>query len=421
MEEIQNSAFAVTTWTKQLLQNWGVNADLISLFTLLLQLTIVILLAFIFQWIARKIIVLILKQVGKLPKMELAEFMLHDRFPTYLALTVPLFWVKKTIPIVFENYPAVISTIGKLIGIFIVLLIFWIISSFLKSFSKYLLTQAKYSDKPIESYFQVIKIVVLIFCAGAIFTILSGQSFTAFFAAMGAASAIMILIFKDTILGFVASIQVSTNDMVRIGDWITIPKFNANGIVTQITLTTVKVKNFDKTISTVPTYSLISDSFQNWRGMQQDGARRIKRSMLLKQSSFRYIQKDELEKFKKIQSISSYIDERQDEINAHNKAINADRSLQVNGRNLTNIGLFRKYTENYLKNHPNVRNDLTLMVRQLEPSESGLPLEIYCFVNTTVWQEYENIMADIFDHLTSAVRYFDLKIFENLSDSGPVE
>lgn len=421
MEEIQNSAFEVTAWTNQLLQNWGVNGDLINLFTLLLQLTIVILIAFIFQWIARKIIVLVLKQIGKLPKMKLAEFLIHDRFPTYLALTVPLIWVKNTIPVVFENYPTTISVLDKLIGIFIVLMIFWLVSSFLKSLSKHLLIQTKYSDKPIESYFQVVKIVVLIFCAGAIFTILSGQSFGAFFTAMGAASAIMMLIFKDTILGFVASIQVSTNDMVRIGDWITIPKFNADGIVQQITLTTVKVKNFDKTISTVPTYALISDSFQNWREMQNDGARRIKRSIFLKQSSFRYIQKDELEKFKKIQLISSYIDERQHIIDAYNEEFEVDLGVQVNGRNLTNIGLFRKYTENYLKNHPNVRKDLTLMVRQLAPTESGLPLEIYCFTNTTVWQEYENIIADIFDHLTSAVRFFDLKIFENLSDSGPVE
>ncbi len=421
VEEIQESAFAITKWTKQLLQDWGVSADFINLFNLLLQLAIVIIFIWVFQWIARKLIVIILKQVRKLPKMELAGFLLENKFPTYLALIAPLIWIRNTIPVVFEYYPAVISTVTKLTNIFIVLMIFWLISSFLKSLSKYLLTLEKFSDKPIESYFQVIRIIVAIFCAGAIFTILSGQSFGAFFTAMGAASAVMMLIFKDTILGFVASIQVSSNDMVRIGDWITMPKYNADGDVTQITLTTVKVKNFDKTITTIPTYALISDSFQNWRGMEQDGGRRIKRPIYLKQSTFRYIEDNELERFKKIQFISEYIDERQQEINAFNKEINADRNLRVNGRNMTNIGLFRKYVEMYLKNHPNVTKDMTIMVRQLEPGENGLPLEIYCFTDTTVWKEYENIMADIFDHLTSSVRYFDLKIFEILSDSSTTE
>ena len=207
--------------------------------------------------------------------------------------------------------------------------------------------------------------------------------------------------------------------MVRIGDWITMPKYNADGDVIQITLTTVKVRNFDKTITTIPTYAMISDSFQNWRGMRQQGGRRIKRSILLKQSTFRYIEDNELERFKKIQNISDYIDERQQEVDLYNESIGADRTLRVNGRNLTNIGLFRKYAEVYLRNHPDVRKDMNIMVRQLAPTEFGMPIEIYCFTTTTVWIEYEGIMGDIFDHLTSAVRYFDLKIFENLSDSGP--
>lgn len=417
--EMQHSAFAITEWTKQLLQNWGVSTTSINFVNLLVQLGIVLIFTWFFQWIARKIIILILKQVGKLPKMQLAEYLLANRFPTFLALIAPLSWIRNTIPIVFENYPGVISLITKLTSIFIVLMVFWLISSFLKSLSRYLLNLSRFSDKPIESYFQVIRIIVAIFVAGAIFTILSGKSFASFFTAMGAASAVMMLIFKDTILGFVASIQVSSNDMVRIGDWITMPKYNADGDVSQITLTTVKVRNFDNTITTIPTYALISDSFQNWRGMQQSGGRRIKRSITLKQSSFRYIEDNEIENFKKIQSISDYIDERQNEIDTFNTEIGADRSLRVNGRNMTNIGLFRKYAENYLKNHPNINKDMTIMVRQLPPSEIGLPIEIYCFTNTIIWGDYEVIMADIFDHLTSAVRYFDLRIFENLSDSGP--
>ncbi len=419
VEEIQESAFAVSKWTKEILQNWGVSSSSIDLVNLIVQLAIVLILVFVFQWVARVIIVFILKQLEKLPKLQVAEHMHQGKFPAILALVAPLTWVKATIPIVFENYPEVITGIVKTLDLFIIFMIYWLISSFLKALSKYLLSLDKFKDKPIESYTQVIRIIVVIFCIGAIFTVLFDKSITSFFTAMGAASAVLMLIFKDTILGFVTSIQVSSNDMIRIGDWISMPKYNADGDVFQITLTTVKVRNFDKTISTIPTYALISDSFQNWRGMRETGGRRIKRAILLKQSTFRYIEDNEVEKFKKIQLISDYIDERQEVINEFNTEIGADRSLRVNGRNLTNIGLYRKYAENYLKNHPNVHKDMNIMVRQLAPSEFGLPIEIYCFTDTVIWKEYEGIMADIFDHLISAVRYFDLKVYENLSDSGP--
>lgn len=419
VEEIQESAFAVSKWTREILQNWGVSSSSIDLVNLIVQLAIVLIFVFVFQWIARRLIIFILKQLRKLPKMQIAEHLQRHRFPAYLALVAPFTWIRSTISIVFENYPNVISGITKTMDLFIILMIFWLISSFLKALSMYLLTLERYKDKPMESYFQVIRIIVAIFCIGAAFTVLSGKSIASFFTAMGAASAVMMLVFKDTILGFVTSIQVSTNDMIRIGDWISMPKYNADGDVFQITLTTVKVQNFDKTISTIPTYALISDSFQNWRGMRESGGRRIKRAILLKQSTFRYIEDNEIERFKKIQLISDYIDERQDDINEFNTEIGADRSLRVNGRNLTNVGLYRKYAENYLKNHPNVNKDMNIMVRQLAPNEFGLPMEIYCFSNTVIWNDYEAIMADIFDHLISAVRYFDLKVFENLSDSGP--
>jgi Small-conductance mechanosensitive channel len=223
------------------------------------------------------------------------------------------------------------------------------------------------------------------------------------------------LMFKDSIMGFVASIQVTTNDIVRLGDWVTVPKYGADGDVIEINLTTVKVQNFDKTITTLPTYSLISDSFQNWRGMQASGGRRIKRSIIIKQSSIRYIPEEEIPLFKRIQGITRYIEERQAEIQDHNRKIGADRSIPVNGRNLTNAGLFRKYAEWYLQNHPGTHKDMTLMVRQLAPTENGLPFELYVFTNTTQWVAYEYIMADIFDHLIAAVPYFDLQIFERES------
>lgn len=237
----------------------------------------------------------------------------------------------------------------------------------------------------------------------------------AFFAAMGAASAILLLMFKDTIMGFVASIQVTTNDMVRIGDWITMPKYGADGDVEEINLTTVKVRNFDKTITTIPTYTLISDSFQNWRGMQESGGRRIKRSIIIKQASIRFVDESELPNFRKIQGIRDYIEERGDVIRKHNEKIGADRSLALNGRNFTNFGLYRRYAEWYVQNHPDIHKGMTLMVRQLAPTENGLPLELYVFTTTTNWAQYEYIMADIFDHLIAAVPYFGLQVFERTS------
>lgn len=411
------SVYQISNWSKQVLTNWGIAEQSLSLINLLIQLSIVIIFTWVFQWLTQQFVRFILTQTNKIEKLKISGHLIHSRFPHYLALTAPLSWVRSSIPVVFEDYPQIISFITKATDLFIVWMLYWLVNSIFKAMAAQLLTSSKHKNKPIESYFQVVRIILLILTVGSTFTILSGQKLLSFFTAMGAASAIMMLVFKDTILGFVASIQVTTNDMVRIGDWITMPKYNADGDVKQITLTTVKVVNFDKTISTIPTYALISDSFQNWRGMTQAGGRRIKRAITLKQSSFKFVSENDLDFYKQIQSLSAYIEERQKIIDAHNQAIDADTTIIINGRNMTNIGLFRKYTEMYLKNHPDIHKGLNIMVRQLEPTAKGLPLEIYCFTNTTVWASYENIMADIFDHLTSATKYFDLEIFEDISNN----
>ncbi len=416
-EKIQESAYKISIWSKQLLENWGIPEGSVNLINLLLQLSIVILFVWVFQWVTQKLITLILKQTNKVEKFKLSSFLIETKFPRYLALTAPLSWIRGSIPVVFEYYPNVITFISKATDLFIVWMLYWLINSILKALAKQLKTSSQYKDKPIDSYFQVIRILLVILAIGATFTVLSGKELSTFFAAMGAASAVMMLIFKDTILGFVASIQVTTNDMVRIGDRVTMPKHNADGNVMQISLNTVKVMNHDKTISTIPTYALISDSFQNWRGMMEAGGRRIKRPISFKQSSFKFVnQEEDLKFYRKIHSISQYVDEKQAVIDKQNQKTGADTSIVINGQSLTNIGLFRKYAEVYLKNHPGVHKKMSIMVRHLEPTEKGLPLEIYCFTNTTVWAEYENIMADIFDHLISAAKYFDLEIFEDLTN-----
>jgi miniconductance mechanosensitive channel len=234
---------------------------------------------------------------------------------------------------------------------------------------------------------------------------------------LGAASAAILLIFRDTILGFVASIQVTVNDIVRIGDWITFSKYGADGLVTEINLATVIVQNWDKTFTTIPTYSLTSDSFQNWRGMLESDGRRIKRSVLIKQRSVRFLEKDDIERLKQIERIRNYIGHRQQDIDQHNQRNNIDKSLSINGRNQTNLGVFRKYIDAYLHQNPAVNKNMMIMVRQLQPTEKGIPIEIYCFSRDKEWQNYEYIMGDIMDHVLAAIPYFGLELFE--LPSGP--
>jgi miniconductance mechanosensitive channel len=245
-----------------------------------------------------------------------------------------------------------------------------------------------------------------------IFSLLTGQSIIDFLTALGAVSAVILLVFKDTIMGFVASIQVSVNDTVRIGDWITMEKYSADGDVVEINLSSVKVRNFDYTITSIPTYFLISDSFKNWRGMSVSGGRRIKRSLLIKSASVHFVDEDEIESFKKIQRVKDYLSERQQDIQKFNQKSEADKELALNGRNLTNLGVFRRYIDIYLENHPQLNQEMMVMSRQLQPTAQGIPLEIYAFSQDKVWKNYERVMADIFDHLLSAIPYFNLECYE---------
>jgi miniconductance mechanosensitive channel len=292
----------------------------------------------------------------------------------------------------------------------------WIIKTILHAVRDHLKQNPSFSDKPIDSYIQVIMIVLWIFgfvvIVSKIFDISTGTMLGTF----GAISAIILLIFRDTILGFVASVQVSLNDMVRIGDWITFDKFGADGDVIEINLATVKVRNFDNTTTTIPTYSMISDSFRNWRGMLNSDGRRIKRHVLIKANSIRFLSDSELQNLKKIQLISSYIEHRQIEIQKFNDLHQIDKTELINGRNMTNFGLFRKYITQYLSQYPGLNKDMILLCRQLQPTPHGIPLEIYTFSNDKRFENYEYIMADIFDHVFAAITYFDLEIFEMTSN-----
>jgi miniconductance mechanosensitive channel len=269
--------------------------------------------------------------------------------------------------------------------------------------------------KPIKGYIQVVKIFIFLIGGIVILANLIGQNPLILLSGLGALSAVLMLIFKDSILGLVAGVQLASNDMVRVGDWIEMPKYNADGDVIDISLNTVKVMNFDKTITMIPSYALISDSFKNWRGMQNAGGRRIKRSIYIDTSSISFCTKEWVEQFQKIHYLTDYITNRQQEIEAYNIRNRIDQVSKVNGRQMTNIGVFRAYILNYLKNHPKIHQGMTLIVRQLAPGEHGLPLEIYAFTNETNWAVYESVQADIFDHIFAVASEFGLRIFQNPS------
>ena len=269
-------------------------------------------------------------------------------------------------------------------------------------------------DRPIKGLLQVIEIVLYVIFGITIVSIMIDKNPIALISGIGALTAIITLVFKDSIVGFIAGIQLTWNDMLRIDDWIEMPKYGANGEVIEISLTTVKVRNFDKTITTIPTYALVSDSFINWRGMQETGARRIKRAINIDLTSIKFCNEEMLEKYKKVNFLKSYIEEKEAELEAYNERVE-NTDILVNGRNLTNVGIFRIYAQNYINNHPRIHADMTRMVRQLAPTENGLPLEVYVFVNDTTWTVYESAQSDIFDHLLAVAEFFDLRIFQNPS------
>ncbi len=312
----------------------------------------------------------------------------------------------------FDNFLVKNNAAGLTAHLFILLFIVLLVQSVLKTFSDYLNTMPNFRDKPIHSYVQVFMIFAWLAAVVYIFTLLTNKSAWTFFSALGALSAVILLIFRDTILGFVASIQVTVNDMVRIGDWITMEKYSADGDVIEISLATVKVQNFDKTITTIPTYYLISDSFRNWRGMTRSEGRRIKRSLLLKVSSIHYLSEEEITELKNIDLIKGYLETMDSEVNNYNKEHNSNKTLLLNGKNMTNLGVFRIYIEEYLKQNPHINNDMIMMSRQLEATPQGVPLEIYAFSKSKEWLEYEKVVSDIFDHLFAAVPYFNLELFE---------
>ena len=403
-------------WGYHLFKKWDFGETLSAYLSLAINIIVLAFLSYLIFLVFRFVLVRTLIIMARKTKSRFDDLLVSNKTAKYIAHLIPLLFIYKCVPIILENFVYWESIFGKLVGIYIVLLSLWIIKTILHAVRDHLKQNPSFSDKPIDSYIQVIMIVLWIFgfvvIVSKIFDISTGTMLGTF----GAISAIILLIFRDTILGFVASVQVSLNDMVRIGDWITFDKFGADGDVIEINLATVKVRNFDNTTTTIPTYSMISDSFRNWRGMLNSDGRRIKRHVLIKANSIRFLSDSELQNLKKIQLISSYIEHRQIEIQKFNDLHQIDKTELINGRNMTNFGLFRKYITQYLSQYPGLNKDMILLCRHLQPTPHGIPLEIYTFSNDKRFENYEYIMADIFDHVFAAITYFDLEIFEMTSN-----
>ena len=384
-------------------------AKLINLFLVGL---IIILVVVVLNYISKTFIRNFIERISINSKNNFDNFLVANNIQVHLSRLVPFIFLYWILPFWLEDYQTGLIYSNLILEVYFIFLIVWIIRSFLNAAKEFFKTIDSFKDKPVDSFVQVAMILVWFMAIILVFSILTGKEVSAFLTAMGALSAVILLIFKDTILGLVASIQLTSNDLIRIGDWITMKQFGADGDVIEINLNSVKVQNFDKTITTIPTYKLISDSFKNWRGMSDSNGRRIKRALLIKGSSIKFMSEEELSKLQKIKLISDYISQTKSEIIEHNSNLDIVSEIKVNGRNLTNIGLFRKYTENYLVSNKLINNEMTVMCRQLTPTSQGVPLEIYAFITDKEWKNYENIVSDLFDHLLASLSTFDLELFE---------
>jgi miniconductance mechanosensitive channel len=365
--------------------------------------------------IARFILTKVLYTLVDRTRSKLDDHIVNNKVFRSLAHLAPLMFMEYFLSIAFYRYPDTKGSFSKLVSILIIFAVLITVNRLLNALRDYIKEQATYSDKPIQSYAQILRIIFTGVAIILMLSVFTSKSPIFFLTSLGAVSAILILVFKDTILGFVGSIQLSANDMIRIGDWVTMEKFGADGNVEEINVATVKVRNFDKTITTIPTYSFISDSFRNWRGMQESDGRRIKRSIFIEVDTVKFASDELINTLSKIRILKEFIHERQLEIEAYNMTNGFVGDDVINARKQTNIGLFRRYLEYYLKHNSNINNEMNLLVRQLDPTVNGIPLEVYCFTHTKEWNEFESIQADIFDHLFAIVPMFELDIFESPS------
>ncbi len=369
-------------------------------------------LSVILYFIFKKVLLYSIVRIIKKSKSTYDDFFVSRRVFHRLAHLAPALVIYFFDNSFYEPFPLFFGFIVKASIIYIIVVLFWTFQAFLRALEDIYNTLPFAAERPIRGYMQLVQLLFILIGILWGISIVFDVQVTKIFAGLGALAAVLLLVFKDTLLGFVAGIQLSANKMVRVGDWIEMPTHNADGTVLEITLNTVKVQNWDRTITTIPTYALVSSPFMNWRGMEESGGRRIKRSINIDMQSVTFCTPEMIEKFKKIHHLQEYIENRQKEINEYNREHNVDESVLVNGRRMTNLGVFRKYVENYLSRNPKINKNMTFLVRYLQPTEKGIPLEVYVFSSDQRWAFYEGIQADIFDHILAVIPEFGLKVFQ---------
>ena len=400
-----------------LLQNWlldqGVNRDLAYYFARAVAVVVVLLLAAAVNFIAKRYILAALARIIAKSKTQWDDAVLRQRTLKRLTHLAPALLVYLLAPVALAGFDFSVELIRGALQIYMLLILMLVLVSLLNAAEIIYQDFQAAREVPIKGFIQVLKLILYFLIAILVISILLNKTPVYLLSGVGALAAVMMLIFRDSILGFVAGIQLAANRMVSVGDWIEMPGYGADGDVLEVALTTVKVQNWDKTITTIPTYALISESFKNWRGMSESGGRRIKRSVSIDMSSVKFCDSEMLERFAKIQYIAVYIEETKNLVEQFNREMSIDMENLVNGRRMSNIGTFRAYVQAYLQNHPAIDKDMTFLVRQLPPSENGLPIEIYVFSKDQVWANYEAIQADIFDHILAVIPEFDLRVYQN--------
>ena len=400
----------------ELLIGWGMSPATADWLDQFIAFMLVLLLAFVADFICRKVLLRAIARLVQKTKATWDDILFARRVMGYLSHMVAPVIIYLFIPVVFADTDSVtLNFIRRLCYIVIILSFLFFINAFLKA--AYVVYSEKESmrDRPLKGLLQTLQVSLWTIGIIVVVAELLGKSPLSLLAGLGASAAILMLVFKDSIMGFVSGVQLSANDMLKVGDWITMPKYGADGTVIEVTLNTVKVRNFDNTITTIPPYLLVSDSFQNWRGMRESGGRRVKRSINIDMTSVRFCTPEMLAKYRKIQLLKDYIDQTEAVVHAYNEENGIDNEVLVNGRRQTNLGVFRAYLTAYLKSLPVVNKELNCMVRHLQPTDHGLPIELYFFSTIKDWIPYEGVQADVFDHVLAIIPEFDLRVFQSPS------
>ena len=402
----------ITGIIKEILQSWGFNESWTDDLTSTIILVIILAIAFLGDAICKHVILTTVTRLVKKTKATWDDVVFDRKVMIYLSHLVAPIILYILLPIAISN-AGLLTFILRICMIYIIAVFLKFISALLSALYHVYSEREQFRDRPLKGLLQTVQ-VILFFIGGIIIvSILIDKSPMVLLTGLGASAAVLMLVFKDSIMGFVSGIQLSANNMLKVGDWIEMPKYGADGTVIEVTLNTVKVRNWDNTITTIPPYALVSDSFQNWRGMQESGGRRIKRSIRIDMNSVKFCTPEMLAKYRKIRLLKDYIEETDKVVEEYNKEHGIDNSVLVNGRRQTNLGVFRAYLTNYLRSLPAVNQDLTCMVRQLQPTEQGIPLELYFFSSIKAWIPYEGVQADVFDHVLAIIPEFDLHVFQN--------